>query len=134
MHQALRAEGDAIQVYEYRIPGQKKITLTIIDNDNETATTSKYIILKDTPKNLGFNTSMSPWVINTPVDFIADGTTGSIEEWIWNFGDNTPVQKWYEVTHTYIKNGTYTVTMTVRYMDGTEKSTNKTFQVDTSLE
>ena len=128
------AEGDAIQVYEYRIPGQKKITLTIIDNDNETATTSKYIILKDTPKNLGFNTSMSPWVINTPVDFIADGTTGSIEEWIWNFGDNTPVQKWYEVTHTYIKNGTYTVTMTVRYMDGTEKSTNKTFQVDTSLE
>jgi hypothetical protein len=31
--------------------------------------------------------------INTPVDFTADGTTGEIEEWIWNFGDNTAVAK-----------------------------------------
>jgi len=28
---------------------------------------------------------MSPGIINTPVDFTADGATGQIEEWIWSF-------------------------------------------------
>ncbi len=128
------AEGDAIQTYEYRTPGQKNIKLTIIDDKNEQASTSKYIILKETPKSIQFTTSMSPWVINMPVDFIADGTTGNIEEWIWNFWDNTPISKWYEVSHTYIQSGDYNVTMTVRYMDGTEKSTTKSFKVENTLE
>ncbi len=128
------AEGDAIQVYEYRTPGEKKITLTIIGSNNEQATTSKYIVLKDTPKNISFTTSMSPGVINTPVDFTADGTTGQIEEWIWNFGDGTEIAKWYEATHTYMKAGIYKVRLTVRYLDGTEKSTEQNFSVDQSLE
>jgi PKD repeat protein len=128
-----QAEGDAIQIYEYRTAWEKKITLTIIDNNNEQAIISKYIVLKDTPKNIVFSTSMAP-VINTPVDFTADGTTWEIEEWIWNFGDNTPVAKWYEVTHTYNKAGPYTVTMTVRYVDGTEKSASKAYQVSSTLE
>ncbi len=87
------AEGDAIQTYEYHTAGEKKITLKVIDDSNEQATISKYIVLKDTPKTIEFSTSMSPGVINTPVDFIADGTTGQIEEWLWNFGDNTPIGK-----------------------------------------
>jgi PKD repeat protein len=128
-----QAEGDAIQIYEYRTAWEKKITLTIVDNNNEQASISKFIVLKDTPKNILFSTSMAP-IMNIPVDFTADGTTGEIEEWIWNFWDNTAVSKWYEVTHTYNKAGTYTVTMTVRYVDGTEKSINKIFQVGATLE
>ncbi len=80
-----QTEGDAIQTYEYRTPGQKKITLTIIDNNNEQVTISKYIVLKDTPKTLAFTTSMSPGVIATPITFTADGATGQIDEYIWNF-------------------------------------------------
>ncbi len=126
-------EGDAIQVYEYRTAWEKKITLTIINDNNEEATITKYVVLKDTPKNIVFTTSMTP-IINTPVNFTAEGTTGDIEEWIWNFWDNTPVAKWYEVTHSYSKTGSFLVTMTVRYVNGTEKSANKTFQVESTLE
>jgi PKD repeat protein len=79
------AQGDAIQTYEYRTPGEKKITVTVIDNNNEQTTTTKYLVLKDTPKTLSFSTSMSPGFTGAPVDFIADGATGQIEEWIWNF-------------------------------------------------
>lgn len=128
-----QTEWDAIQVYEYRTAGEKKITLTIIDNNNEQAVISKFLILKDTPKTLDFSTSMLP-AINTPVDFTADGTTGEIEEWIWNFGDNTAVAKWYEVTHTFNKIGTYTVVLTVRYTNGTEKTLNKIFNVGNPIE
>lgn len=86
-------EGDAIQTYEYRTSGEKKITVTIIDNNGETDTVTKNIVLKDTPKTVGFSTSMSPGVVGTPIDMTADGATGQIEEWIWNYGDDTPVMR-----------------------------------------
>ena len=129
-----QTEGDAIQTYEYRTPGEKKITLTIIDNNNEQITISKYIILKDTPKNLAFTTSMSPWIVDSAVTFTADGATGQIDEYIWNFWDNTPISKWYEVDHIFAKAGNYSVILTVRYVDGTERTTTQTFRVDTTLE
>jgi PKD repeat protein len=128
------AQGDAIQTYEYRTPGEKKITVTVIDNNNEQSETTKYLVLKDTPKTVSFSTSMSPWFTGAPVDFIADGATGQIEEWIWNFGDNTPAEKWYEVTHSFEKVGTYSVQLTIRYIDGTERSTTQTFKVENSSE
>ena len=77
---------------------------------------------------------MSPGVINSPVDFIADGTTGQIEEWIWNFWDNTPIAKWYDPTHIFKKSWTYNVTLTVRYIDGTERFTQQPFIVQDTLE
>lgn len=72
---------------------------------------------------------MSPGVVGIPTDFVADETTGQIEEYIWNFGDNTPIGYGYSTTHTYAKPGTYIVTLTVRYIGGTEQSTRKTFIV-----
>lgn len=128
------ATGDAVQTYEYTTPWEKKITLTITDSNNEQASVSKYLVLKDTPRSIAFNTSMSPGVINTPVDFTADGATGQIEEWIWSFWDNTPVSKWDEVSHTFAKVGTYNITLTIRYTDGTEKSSTQTFKVQETLE
>jgi PKD repeat protein len=77
---------------------------------------------------------MSPGFTGAPVDFIADGATGQIEEWIWNFWDNTPAEKWYEVTHAFEKVGTYSVQLTVRYLDGTEKTTTQTFKVEDSAQ
>ncbi|NRH21150.1 PKD domain-containing protein [Candidatus Gracilibacteria bacterium] len=128
------ATGDAVQTYEYTTPGEKKITLTITDSNNEQATISKYIILKDTPRSVAFSTSMSPGIINNPVDFVADKATGQIEEWIWNFGDNTPIIKGYDVSHIFTKAGKYNVSLTIRYSDGTEKSNSQEFTVETTLE
>jgi hypothetical protein len=36
---------------------------------------------------------MSPGIIGSAVTFTADGATGQIDEYIWNFGDNTPISK-----------------------------------------
>ncbi len=128
------AQGDAIQTYQYTTPGEKTITVTIIDSNGKQATAKQVLVLKDTPKNLDFTTSLSPGIKNSPVDFEATGTTGEIEDYLWNFGDNTPVSHGYQVSHTFAKSGKHTVTLTVRYVDGTEKSTRKEFVVVDSLE
>lgn len=128
------AQGDAIQTYQYMTPGEKTITVTIIDANGQQATAKQVVVLKDTPKNLNFTTSLSPGIKNSPVDFEATGTTGEIEDYLWNFGDNTPVSHGYQVSHTFAKSGKHTVTLTVRYVDGTEKSTRKEFVVVDSLE
>lgn len=85
------AIGDAIQIYEYTTPGEKDITLTIIDNNGERASMKQTVVLKETPNIVGFTTSISPGFVDVNVDFIASDTTGQIEEYIWNFGDNTPI-------------------------------------------
>lgn len=128
------AEGDAIQTYQYTTPGEKTISVTIVDSNGEQATTKQTVVLKDTPKNLNFTTSLSPGIINQTIDFKADGTTGQVEDYLWNFGDNTPISHGYETSHTFTKSGEYKVTLTVRYMDGTERSTNQIFKVVDSLE
>lgn len=69
-----------------------------------------------------------------PVDFTAAGTTGQVEDYLWNFNDNTPISHGYEVSHTFAKSGKYNVTLTVRYTDGTEKTTQQQFVVVDSLE
>lgn len=126
-------EWDAIQTYEYRTAGEKKITLTVIDDKNEKSIISKYVILKDAPREVGFTTSVSPGTINTLVDFISTAN-GDIDEWIWNFGDNTQVSRGEEVTHAFSKAGTYKVTLTVIYSNWTQKDTTQSFRVEDSLE
>lgn len=128
------AEGDAIQTYQYTTAGEKTITVTVVDSNGEQATTKQKVVLKDTPKNLNFTTSLSPGIINQTVDFRAEGTTGQVEDYLWNFGDNTPVSHGYEASHTFVKSGEYIVTLTVRYVDGTERSTSQKFKVVDSLE
>ncbi len=128
------ATGDAIQEYEYTTPGERDITLTIINSAWETATVKQKIVLKDTPKSINFTSSMSPGITWTAVDFSAENTTGQIEDYVWSFWDNTPSEHGYSTTHVFQKSGRYTVLLTVIYVDGTQKQTNKLFEVIDSLE
>lgn len=128
------AEGDAIQTYQYTTPGQKTITVTAVDSHGEKATTKETVVLKETPRTLNFTTSLSPGIVNQTVDFRAEGTSGQVEDYLWNFGDNTPISHGYEASHTFSRSGEYTVTLTVRYTDGTERSTLQKFSVVNSLE
>ncbi len=128
------ATGDAIQDYEYTTPGERDITLTIINNAWETATVKQKIVLKDTPKNTDFTSSMSPGIVWTAVDFSAENTTGQIENYIWSFWDNTPSEYGYSTTHTFQKAWRYTILLTVIYVDGTQKQTSKVFEVTDSIE
>ena len=87
------AEGDAIQIYEYTTPGEKEITLTIINESGEKAQIKRVIVLKESPKTLDFTTSLSPGIVSIPVDFSVIGESGQVEGYIWNFGDNTPTER-----------------------------------------
>lgn len=125
---------DAIQTYQYLTPGEKTITLTIVDSNGERASIKKQVVLKSTPDTIEFTSSISPGIINTDVDFIASGTSGQIEDYIWNFWDNSDIWHGYEVNHKYASPGTYTVTLTVKYINGTEKTIAHDFKVVESLE
>lgn len=57
-----------------------------------------------------------------------------MESYLWNFGDNTGISHGYSASHTFKQAGEYTVTLTVRYTDGTERNTAQKFKVVTSLE
>jgi PKD repeat protein len=83
------ATGDAIQSYEYTTPGEKEITLTITNSAGQEASTKKVVVLKESPRTITFTSSMSPGVIGAPVDFVVGDANGQIDEYIWNFGDNT---------------------------------------------
>lgn len=125
---------DAIQTYEYTTSWEKTITLTVTDSNWEKATTREKIILKDSPRTIGFTTSLSPGQTGRNVDFKATGTSGQIEDYLWNFGDNTPIEHGYSTSHSFKKSGKYNVTLLVKYTDWTEKQTSQIFTVVDSLE
>ncbi len=127
------AEGDSIQQYEYTTAGEKTIILTVIAENGEKTSIKKTIVLKDEVKSIDFLPSLTPGISGNPVDFDASGTNGQIEDYIWNFWDNTPVARGYNVSHTYITPGKYTITLTVIYTDGTQRNTKKIYEVVESL-
>ncbi len=122
------ATGDAIQEYGYTTPGNKEITLTIIDNFGNKATAKSVVILKETPKTIDFVSSMAEATPGSTVDFIAK-VNGQIDDYVWTFWDNTPSLRGDTVSHVFQKTGVYTVTLTITYADGTRKSTMKEFSV-----
>ena len=60
-----------------------------------------------------------------------DDSTGSITNWLWNFGDGTMLDNSANrnVTHTYAAGGSYTVSFTVTGPEGTNTSTLSGFIV-----
>lgn len=127
------AEGDAITQYTYTSAGEKTITLTVVDENGKQASLKKTIVLKDQAKTAEWEPSITPGIVGSTIDFEAKWTNGQAQEYIWNFGDNTPLDRGYSVTHTYAKSGNYPVTLTVIYTDGTEQSKKKIFEVRESL-
>lgn len=63
-----------------------------------------------------------------------NSATGSITNWVWNFGDGTIVTNTTgaNVSHTYSTSGTYSVTLTVEGPGGSSSVTNTAFIVSSS--
>jgi PKD repeat protein len=68
----------------------------------------------------------NPWV---GVDFEATGTNGQIEDYVWNFGDNSTVERWFQVSHAFMYPWKYTVMLTIIYSDWTQKSMKRIYEV-----
>lgn len=118
-------EGDAIQDYQYSFPGEYTITFTVVKSDGTREQTFKKIVLKDVPKHVVINASISSPVVWRPMDFDTIGTVGQIESYKWDFGDGSPASTEPNPTHTYETAGNYTVKLSVIYADRTVRSAEK---------
>jgi PKD repeat protein len=119
------AEGDAIQTYRYDMPGEYTVTFTVVKDDGSKDSVSRKIVLKDLPKSLKINTSVSSGIVGKGIDFDVFGSTGQIESYSWDFGDSTSPSADPTPAHTYETAGTYTVKLQVRYADGTLRNAEK---------
>lgn len=126
------AEWDAIQTYEYISAWQKKISVTLVSESGERATVERIIVLKDAAKTIDFAPSFSPGIVNSTIDFQTVDTNGQIQEYIWNFGDNTPTVRGESSSHIFRKPGIYLISLTIVYTDGTRKTETKKFEVTAS--
>ncbi len=64
------------------------------------------------PLDAGFTQDKIVVCKNDPVTF-TDTTIGTIVTWVWNLGDGTIINNQTNFSHTYLTNGTFTVTLTV---------------------
>ncbi|MDD2515702.1 MAG: PKD domain-containing protein [Candidatus Gracilibacteria bacterium] len=123
-----KAEGGATQDYQYSFAGNYKVKLTVITDDGTEESMIREVVITDSQKKVVINSSISSSSVGKYVDFDAVGTTGQINSYFWDFGDeNTstdPVS-----THSFNKPGEYLVKLTVTYADGTIKTGSKTITI-----
>ena len=94
------------QVYQVGPGATTSFILTVTDGNGCTGTDMATVMVHDTPTALFSSTS------SQLVSSFTDLSTGNIQTWQWDFGDNN-TSNMQSPTHTYAANGTYTVTLTV---------------------
>ncbi|GAB4377765.1 MAG: hypothetical protein Kow0075_06830 [Salibacteraceae bacterium] len=112
----------------YSSHGTKQVTHTVWSNQGCIDSVTKAVEVYPLP-NAKF--SFQPRCEGVPVGF-QDLTTipyGSITNWLWKFGDNTPNSTQQNPTHTYAKDGLYIVTLTAYSGQGCEDSFTDTVEV-----
>jgi PKD repeat protein len=112
-----------ITTHVYSAVGNYTVTLTVVDSENLTDSTIRYITLINYPV-ANFNYSPSYPIVNEVITFNASASNpdgGTIVEYFWDFGDGTNGTG-VVVTHTYSTFGTFTVNLTVTDSEGLSNS------------
>lgn len=116
-----------------------KVVLTVTDNDGQTGSTSQSVKVKysNTLPVADFSYSPSSPHVNAEVTFNGSASyvrvSGrTIDEYIWDFGDDTPLVSNLEQKHTYTKAGTYAVKLKVKDSANEEGEIIKQITVTTS--
>lgn len=123
--------------HTYILAGSYTITLTVADNQTATDTATTTITVS-APSNIAptaaFTTSASSGAAPLPVDF--DATTssdsdGTIASYSWDFGDSS-TGTGSTISHTFISDGSYSVSLTVTDNGGATDTTTQTIAVSSS--
>jgi PKD repeat protein len=115
--------------HAYEDDGNYTVTLTVTDDDGETASKSAVeTILNRSPIAL-FTENATVVNIEELIRFNASGSydpDGSILGYFWDFGDGTNASMTVVLDHVYEEAGNYTVTLTVTDDDGASSSKSVT--------
>ena len=112
--------------HQYMDNGFYTVNLTVRDNKNVTGFIEKTVTVANQPPNAEFIYEPENPTTGDTVYFNSTSTDldGRIVNWTWDMGDGT-ILYGEKVTHQYMDDGVYTVSLTVRDDDNATSSTTK---------
>ena len=123
-------------LHQYSDNGTYTVTLNVTDDDGATDGTSHQISVSNVGPTADFTYSSAniTVIVNDPVQFTdaSKDTDGTIVSWLWDFGDGS-TSTGQHPTHSYVKKGTYTVSLTVTDNDGDSNTKAKYLTVSVLL-
>jgi len=98
------------------------VALTVTDARRGKTTASKTLAVGNEPPVASFDVSEATVTTGETVQFTDTSTDsdGTVTQWMWDFGDRTPLASTENPTHIYTTAGTYTVSLMVTDDKGTD--------------
>ena len=110
-----RTDSGVATVHAYAVSGSYTVTLTVLDDDNLTNSTSRTIVV-NAPPVAAFAVFPAAPFAGDAIVFDGSASTdpeGSLAAFAWDFGDNTAIATGMNVSHAYAQPGTYLVRLLV---------------------
>jgi PKD repeat protein len=106
----------------YNVAGTYNVSLTVTDDGGLTATSVTTVMINEVNKQAPVAKANGPYsgTVDMALSFSSadsEDPDGTIDSYTWDFGDGS-TESGADVSHTYTKEGSYTVTLTVEDNDG----------------
>ena len=112
--------GEKNPVYTYSEDGCYTVSLTVSDGKSSNKKVREDFIVVGDPPQANFSASPMSGPATLRVQF-TDLSEGKISNWSWSFGDGMPSSPERSPKHSYVKDGTYTVSLRVSGPLGTDE-------------
>lgn len=127
------ASGEQVQ-YEFVENGTYEVSLTVVDSNGASFQATKTItLLEDSGFVINYTVEPDETPLREDIGYLFDASSSQtpdgskIIEYTWSFGDQTQIQKGQRVTHSFVREGIYEVSLTVQTDSG--RSFTKMFEV-----